>query len=362
MAITQEITVGIDLGGTSLRVALFDRAMQLLASRTMATRVAAGPQACVLEMAQAVKDLLREQERRAQPVRVLGVGIGSPGPMNLRTGVLGVLPNLPGWDHFPLREALAAALTLPVILESDANAAALAEWRLGAGRSTGLDSMAMVTLGTGVGSGLIFGGRIWHGMFGMGGEVGHATVEPQGLLCGCGTRGCLEMYASANGLLRLAQAAAESEAATPALRALVARPEDFTPKAVAELATHKGDPAASAAFARLGHYLGIGVANLINVLDLPLIVIGGGVALAWELFAPAMFHAVRQYSVVYRLVSPTQVDALEQDRTFIRPAALGASAGLLGAALLPRLALEPADAGRDSVPHMSPHNAGELVR
>ena len=110
-----------------------------------------------------------------------------------------MLPNFPGWDDFPLRDALIEASGLPVWLECDANAAAIGEWKLGAGRSTGLQSMAMLTLGTGVGSGIILDGKVWHGMFGMGGEVGHATVNPEGPVCGCGSFGCLELYASATG-------------------------------------------------------------------------------------------------------------------------------------------------------------------
>lgn len=301
----------------------------------MPTEVAAGPTAVVKGIAARVDDLLREGGEAA--LEVVGLGIGSPGPINLRTGVLGLLPNLPGWEGFPLRDALAEATGLPVKLESDANAAAIAEWKVGAGRETGLNSMAMLTLGTGVGSGLILNGRVWHGMFGMGGEVGHSIVEPGGFVCGCGTRGCLEMYASANALLRLAREAAASAEGTPALRELVARPAGFTPEQVAFLAQQHGDTAAHLAFARLGAFLGVGIANLINTLDLPMIVIGGGVAKAWPLFASTMFSAVRENSVVYRLAAPAQLDLMEADRTFIRPALLGSAAGLIGAAMLPRL-------------------------
>ena len=333
----QRATIGIDLGGTSMRVGVYDDAMQLLGSTSMPTEVAGGPDRAVARLAAATHDLLRQQAETHPGLEAIGIGIGSPGPINLRTGVLGVLPNLPGWENYPLRDRLAAAAGLPVTLECDANAAAIAEWKLGAGKAAGLNSMAMLTLGTGVGSGLILGGQVWHGMFGMGGEVGHATVEPQGWLCGCGSRGCLEVYASANGLIRLARQLAEAPEATPALRTLVDTPVPFTPLDVAKLA-EAGDPAAILAFERLGRYLGIGIANLINTLDLPLIVVGGGVASAWPLFAPAMFRSVLEYSVVYRLVSPSQLEVLETDRTFIRPAVLGPSAGLQGAALLPLLA------------------------
>jgi len=336
MAKHHRVSIGIDLGGTSIRVAVCDSSMRLLDSCSMTTRVAAGPQSAVEDMAAVVRQLLEDGIKRGCHYDVVGVGIGSPGPINLRTGVLGSLPNFPGWDNFPLRDALTEALGLPVTLESDANAAAIAEWKLGAGKATGLESMIMITLGTGVGSGIILNGKIWHGMFGMGGEIGHATIDPDGLLCGCGSRGCLEMYSSANALLRLTLAIADSNDGTPALRKLADSPEMLSPLLVAQLA-EKGDSGAKLAFHQLGRYLGIGVSNVINTLDVPMIVIGGGVASAWALFAKSMFQAMRDYSVVYRLVKPIQLEEQEHNCTFVCPAALGPSAGLLGASLLPYL-------------------------
>lgn len=325
-------TIGIDLGGTSTRVGLFDSAMHLVHSLAIPTHPAAGPQAAVEGMA----SLITELARYAPQHRILGVGIGSPGPINLNTGVLGLLPNLPGWDGFPLRRALAQATGLPVTLECDANAAAIAEWKLGVGRTTGVSSMVMVTLGTGVGSGIILNGRVWHGMFGMGGEVGHATVEPEGPVCGCGSRGCLEVFASATGLLRIAQHLASSAPATCELRHLLHRPQGCTTLEISLLA-QSGHHLAQGAFQRLGFYLGIGLANLISTLDPPVIAIGGGVASAWTLFAPTMFQTVHDYSVVYRLATPTQQHAYEPDRTYLCCAELGPGAGLLGAGLLPHL-------------------------
>ncbi len=330
------VTVGIDLGGTTIRVGILDSDMKILGSRTLPTRVASGPEAVVGDMAEAVHSLLSCLAAQGKPYAPIGIGIGSPGPINLRTGVLGLLANFPGWDGFPLRDALVQATGLPVILESDANAAAIAEWKLGAGKTTGLSSMAMLTLGTGVGSGLILNGEVWQGMFGMAGEVGHSTIVPEGLPCSCGSCGCLEMYASANGVIRLARAVAVSTYATAALRKLAGGRSEFTPLHVAKLA-EAGDRSAQLAFDQLGDYLGIGIANLISTLDLPLIVVGGGVATAWPLFVDRMFKSVHDHSLVYRLMAPTQTLSIEQGHTFICQAVLGPSAGLLGAALLPHL-------------------------
>lgn len=340
MNLQETVTVGVDLGGTSIRVGLYNRSMRLLGSHTMPTRVAEGPQAAVNSIARAIQEMTLPGVVAGEPFHVLGIGIGSPGPINLRTGVLGLLPNLHGWENFPLRTALAQATGVPVVLESDANAAAIAEWKLGAGQTSGLNTMVMVTLGTGVGSGLILDGKVWHGMFGMGGELGHTIVEPNGLLCGCGSHGCLEVYASAKGLIRLATAVGLEEDATPEMQSLIAKGA-FTPLQVAMLA-EAGDGSARRAYAQLGRYLGQGLASLISTLDPPLIVIGGGVASAWRLFERSMFASLRQHSVVYRLVAPTQTLTAETDRTFVRPALLGPAAGLLGAALLPHLELPSA--------------------
>jgi glucokinase len=341
MLAERRLSIGIDLGGTSLRVGLFDsdfsRGISPLDSHSLRTRVEHGPEAVVSDMAGSIRRMLDAYHREHHyEVLVEGIGIGSPGPLNLEQGTLGHLPNFPGWDGFPLRGHLAEVTGSPVILECDANAAAVAEWKFGAGRLAQVDSLAMITLGTGVGSGLILNGRVWHGMVGMGGEVGHLCLNPLGPACGCGSRGCLEQYASANGLLRLAREQADGLNGSEALKELSNQTTGFTPLAVATLA-EQGDASALCCFKELGSWLGLGLAGLINTLDLPLIIIGGGVASAWKLFAPTMFAGLREFSFVYRLGEPTQRQTLEKNRTFIRPAELGPAAGLLGAALLPVL-------------------------
>jgi glucokinase len=324
----KRFTIGIDLGGTSVRLGLYDTAaMQTtllpVDSQSYRTRVAAGPAAVVADMAESVRTMAAGLPAGSS---CSGIGIGSPGPLNLQSGTLGKLPNFPGWDYFPLRDSLAEATGLPVYLECDANAAAVAEWKLGAGRDAMLDSLAMITLGTGVGGGIILKSEVWHGMVGMGGELGHVSLDRNGPVCGCGARGCLEQYASANGLLRIAREHAFRDDASAALKALTSKSEGFTPREVATLA-EGGDVTAHACFEELGFYLGFGIASLINTLDLPLIVVGGGVASAWKLFSPRMFESIREYSFVYRLGEPTQRETMEKDRTFIRPAALGPAAG-----------------------------------
>ncbi|MHB1700196.1 MAG: ROK family protein [Acidobacteriaceae bacterium] len=324
---SNSISVGIDLGGTSLRVGAFNEAGRLLSNRSMRTRVADGPAEVVSDMAAAVRSILSELG-----TKVDGVGLGSPGPLNLQTGVLCELPNFPGWSGFPLRDALSSKLQMEVVLESDASAATLAEWKSGAGKAEGVNSMAMLTLGTGVGSGLILGGRVWSGMVGMGGEVGHVTVNPEGPVCTCGGRGCLEMYASATGVLKSARAAAAMEQ-NPGLASLFRTNPNAGAHDVAALA-EAGDPGAKRIYSAIGHYIGLSLAGLVNTLDLPLYVIGGGVAAAWNLFSPEMFLTLRRYSYVYRMSEPTQRLTREKNRPFVTLALLGADAGLIGAAML----------------------------
>jgi glucokinase len=336
-SIQNRLSIGIDLGGTNLRLGIFDSELRELDRFTLPTRVMAGPEAVVADMAECVCSLLKKFVGSGV---LTGIGIGSPGPLNLELGTLGLLPNFPGWDGYPLRASLSRATGVPVHLESDANAAAVAEWKLGAGRRAHANSMAMITLGTGVGSGLILNGCIWHGMVGMGGELGHASIDRNGPPCPCGSRGCLELYASANGLLRFARAQASAPDATSEFKQLADREEGFSPQDVARLA-EASDISARRCFDQLGECLGFGLAGIINILDLPLIIIGGGLAGAWSLFSPSMFATVHSYSIVYRLDAPTQREIMEANRTFIRPAELGPSAGLLGAALLPFLLNSP---------------------
>jgi glucokinase len=330
----KELAIGIDLGGTSLRIGAYigeaGYPETLLESIVLPTRVHAGPDAVMQDIAQGVHSLLRAHQAS---LPLAGIGIGSPGPINLVTGTLGHLPNFPGWDGFALRSALEQALDTSVILECDANAAALAEWKAGAGRQIQVDSMCMLTLGTGVGSGIILGGAIWHGMVGMGGEAGHTPLIPGGHLCGCGSRGCLEVYASATGLSRAAAELAAAGDADDIARILDA---DGTVTALdLALLARSGSVSALHLYNRLGYYIGLSLAGLVSTLDLPLYIIGGGVASAWDLFCEQMFETLHESSYVYRLGEPTQRETREADRTFVCPARIGPGAGLLGAAMLP---------------------------
>jgi len=323
-------TIGVDLGGTNLRIAAYTKPSGILEQILLPTRLPAGREAVVDDMCGAILQLLAKYSR----LSLGGIGVGSPGPIELPEGRLRHLPNLPGWDGFRLRAAIEGRLKMSVIVESDANLAALAECLLGKGKTLGIDSLCMLTLGTGVGNGIILDGKIFDGMNGMAGEAGHATIWPHGHACGCGSNGCLEQYASATAVRRMADEAIATGKA-PGLAALRDQNPDFASRDVAALA-RAGDPEAQGVFDRVGEALGIGLGALVNTLNLPLYVVGGGVAQAWDLFAPKMFKELEYRSYVYRLTDG-KLDEFghRSSKTHVEPAELGAESGILGACLLP---------------------------
>lgn len=325
-------SVGVDLGGTNLRVAAYTRASGLQETILLPTRLAAGRHAVVEDMCHAIRKLLANYSRQHE---LIGIGIGTPGPLELPAGRLRNPPNLPGWDGFELRAEIEACLDMPVTLESDANVAALAECVLGSGRTLGIDSLCMLTLGTGIGNGIILNGKIWHGAHGMAGEAGHSNIWPDGPACGCGSNGCLEMYASATAVRRIALESARA-GKSPAIAALTREHPDFTTRELADLAEN-GSPDAQRIFDDVGRALGIGLGDLVNTLNLPLYVVGGGLANAWNLFSPALLEEVRHRSYVYRLTEPGSVvlNGNMNAGTRIIAAELGADSGLLGACILP---------------------------
>jgi glucokinase len=335
------LTIGVDLGGINLRIAGFTPRLDYLAGIALPTRAADGPEAVVLNMCNAIR---RVREECGADRELIGVGIGSPGPLELPSGRFHHPPNLPGFDGFCLREAVEANLARPVIVENDANAAALAEWNSGAGYSVPHGSMCMLTLGTGVGGGIILNGKIWHGMAGMGGEAGHLPLVPDGLPCGCGGRGCLEQYASATAVVRAAREIVKNFGA-PGIARLIRDKQDVTARDLAVLA-QGGDEQARELFSRVGQFLGKGLASLVNVLGLQLYVLGGGMIDSWDLFAPKMFDELRSLSYVYRLTEPADPGNLLENRTYVVPALLGTGAGLLGAAILPLIAAKSGGLGR----------------
>jgi glucokinase len=236
-----------------------------------------------------------------------GIGIGVPGFIIIEKGIITASPNLPGFENFAVRDEIERLLKTPVLLENDANAAALGEKWIGAGRE--VDDLVLLTLGTGIGGGIIVGGKVLHGFIGMAGELGHITVVPDGNPCGCGNIGCLEKHASATAVTAMAR--------------MLGLGEGLSAKDVCDLAL-AGNMRAQTCFERMGWALGVALASLTNIFNFPLYLLSGGVLPAWDLFAPAMFAECKRRSLTFRN-SSTRIDK----------ALLGNEAGLLGAAYLP---------------------------
>jgi glucokinase len=328
----QLLTIGVDLGGTNLRIAAYSPDIGVLHSIALPTRLEAGPFAVVDDMCDAILELLA---RYADTHNLAGIGVGSPGPLELPAGRLHHPPNLPGWDGFHLLGEMEKRLRLPVAVESDANVAVLAEYTLGLGMELGVESLCMLTLGTGVGNGIILDGKLWHGATGMGGEAGHMTIEPEGPVCGCGNSGCLEVCAAATALVNAAERKIAAGQA-PRLAQLKGNGTALTAFDLAQ-AARQGDPDALDIYRRTGRALGIGLAGLINILNLPLYVVGGGVAKSWDLLSPSLFEELERRSYVYALTAPGRPASggMPGGGTRVLPAKLGPEAGLLGACILP---------------------------
>ena len=328
--------IAVDLGGTNLRIAAIDDKGKTLDKITTSTEVARGRDLVIDEMCAAIQEIVVKLRGAGE---LAGIGIGVPGIIEMQTGMLHESPNLSGWENYPVRDEIERRLKTTVVLENDANAAALGEKWLGAGAT--VDDMVMLTLGTGVGGGIVLNGKIWHGMTGMAGEPGHINVEPDGHPCNCGSRGCLEQIASATAIKRMATEAVASGNAPHMAQAMKASPE-FSSKAIYDLAM-QGDPQAQAIFQRVGNALGTVLADLVNIFNIPMYVIGGGVASAWEAFAPAMMEKVRKNSFVYRATAPAtntpggNAQSGAGRASIITPALLGSDAGLIGAARLPMI-------------------------
>lgn len=309
-----EVVFVADLGGTHLRVAAVDRNGEVYYRQMQPTPKAEKPN----EIVRALIDAVHEAESKTaeQGGLISAVSLAVPGTVNVAAGVVVKAPNVPCLDGFRLSAALESELEWPVILENDANAAAIGEMWQGAGR--GHRTLICVTLGTGVGGGIILDGKLWRGADGSAGELGHIGVDPfAGVACTCGSRGCLEVYASATAIVRMTR-----EARPRYPNSILHNTEDLTSQKIYQ-AGREGDELAIEVFRRMGVYLGIGLASLVNILNPEIVVIGGGLSNGWDLFEKHMHQQVleRAFPIPARRVK-------------IVRAQCGDDAGLLGAARL----------------------------
>lgn len=297
-------SVGVDLGGTNLRVAAIDTAGQVLDRISIPATYEAGPEQVVKDVVSAV----RKTRGRGGQEALCGVGIGVPGFIDMEAGVIVGAANLPGFQGFPIRDEIQHHLGTQIMLENDANAAALGEMWMGAGRD--YKDLILLTLGTGIGGGIIIDGKVLHGSQGMAGEFGHMTVFSDGNPCGCGNYGCLEKHASAS--------------AIAAMGKMMHFQRDVNTAAEVYKLAMEGNPRAKMVFEAMGRALGIALANLMNIFNFRLYLLSGGPLPAWDFFAPSMFKEIRTRAFTYERTNPRVEKAL-----------LGSDAGLFGAAYLP---------------------------
>jgi glucokinase len=324
-----EAVAGVDIGGTKIAVALADTGGRVISLSRFATRIELGPYR-ILD--NAVKEIERMIDETA--ARLIAVGVGCGGPLDRERGLILSPPNLPNWDEFPVIELLEKRLGVPALLDNDANAAALGEYRFGAGR--GLRNMVYITISTGIGGGIIIGGKLLHGINDGAGEVGHITVLPEGPQCGCGARGCMEAICSGTSIARRARERL-SAGAQSSLRETGARIDEVTAKAVAE-AARDGDPLAVEIWDETIYYLAIGMSNIVNILAPEAVVLGGGVSTAGEQLLEPLRQHVRSRT---HMLPPEKISILQ--------AALGGESGIYGALILGQLGIGSDSTSRSEI-------------
>jgi len=311
-----KVIVGVDLGGTNVKTAMVSWDKQVLAKDSRPTNAEGGPEAVMDAIESSVRDLLGQSDLHLD--EVMAVGIGAPGPMDWRTGVVFSPPNLPGWKNVPLGDLMKKRLGVPCYVENDANVACYGEFWLGAGQGT--QNMALLTLGTGVGGGVVVFGMLLRGEDGTAAELGHLKVQRDGRRCGCGSQGCLETYASVTGMVRTAVEGL-SEGRKSILREQCGDGYGgITGKMIGDAAL-KGDEFARWVVEETATWIGLGISSIINYQNPEKVVLCGGMIAAGDL----LLKPIRQVAFDNAFEVPAK-------RCEIVFAGLGSDSGVLGAA------------------------------
>jgi len=310
------VSIGIDLGGSKILTGLVDSQGKILVSDERPTPAKKGPEAVIKGILDSIHNVL--EDGCIHISKVGAVGIGAAGISNPQTGTVFTSPHLPRWRDIPLRDILEEKLGKKVFLMNDANAAALGEFYFGAAR--GARNFIYVTLSTGIGGGIVIDGKLYTGAIGAAGEVGHMTIDDNGPVCCCGNKGCWEALASGTAVAEQAKRRIKEGTATSILRYAGGRMEKVTAEIIHK-AAQRGDSLARELIGRTGYYVGVGLANLINIFNPELIVIGGGLSNIGDMLLQPAFKVARQR-------------AYEQAFQAVRfaSAELGRNSGMLGAA------------------------------
>ncbi len=312
----KKYNIGVDVGGTNVKVALVDKSGSIVYSDTVPTRAEMGYEYTISNIITAIRNLMKESKTNKDMID--GIGFGFPGQIDCDNGIVRLAPNIPGWVNIPIADIVSKEFEIPVKVDNDVRCAALAELNYGAGK--GANNLICITVGTGIGSGLIVNGKLVRGASNAAGEIGHIKLQMEGgPICGCGDTGCLEAFASGPAIVAMAEEYIRGGKSTKYRE--LANP-DITPYIVAE-AAKQGDVVAKKIFEIIGNYIGIGLSSVVNLLNPEKIVIGGGVADAGDL----LFIPIKE--TLKKRTMPIQGSAVE-----VVHAELGNTAGVIGASLL----------------------------
>jgi len=281
--------IGVDFGATNTKIGIINTKGKLLSHYQYSTRQFNDGAKLFGELVSRLKKIIEENLKKFS--NLIGIGIGAAGPIDLKRGIMVDPPNLPILKGFPLMDFLKTELPFPIAIENDGNAFTLGEGWVGSAKDC--QNYCGMTLGTGVGGGIVIDGKILHGAQGMAGEVGHMVINPQGPLCGCGARGCLEVYASAQGIKRMALDAIEKGMGYGILRYTGGDIKSIESEHIFN-AAQNGDPVAQDIFNQIGRILGFGIVNLVNLFNPEKIVVGGKVSRAWEYFINSVKETVNE--------------------------------------------------------------------
>ena len=310
------VRIGVDVGGTGIQVGVVNEEWKIIGKGAIPTRTDLSFEEQVRQIAECIQEAIASAGLSTDDVTSVGIGI--PG-IAAPSGEIIKCTNL-GWHHVPFREIFTRYLDKPVLIDNDANVAALAESVIGI--SAGSSSSVFITLGTGIGSGIVINGKIWSGFHGIGGELGHTILRMDGIPCTCGNRGCLERYCSATAIIRMAREAVKEQPYSEILNKAQGDPEKINAKIVID-AAKEHDPTAEHIFHTYASSLAQAIANVINFLDPEVIVLGGGVSKAGDFLLDAVRREYPQH-VIFR----------DQPMARLELAVLGPEAGIIGAAML----------------------------
>ena len=319
----KEYVVGIDIGGTKLATVVADKTGHILGKVRKPTFAEKGPEYAICLLFDMVREVVNLAGLEQESISAIGVSCG--GPLDTKTGIVYSPPNLPGWDALPLKARLESEFQVPVTIENDANASALAEFRFGGGR--GYNAVLYMTMSTGIGGGIVIDGQVYHGANDSAGEVGHQILLPNGPRCGCGKQGCLEALCSGPAIARRAQAAIQNQlegekASTAMLTLADGRIEDVKSEHVLA-AARTGDALALELVQETAYYMGWGIANLVNILNPDIVLLGTIAVAAGDL----LLEPIRETVLKFAMTRPAEA-------VNIAPAQLGDALGDLAAVAL----------------------------